>query len=94
MGRSGRGRRLPVALEIEAGAMLWDGPRGEVVGRVLKPLAIPDRIERQVSEGRRRVEVPMDEVGAVKVWVEERSLRPYSPPVPASASASASARRP
>jgi hypothetical protein len=86
-------RGMPPRLQVlEAGTLLYDGPGGEPIGRILRSMEIPDRADPTVDRGLRRVEVPLSELGLLPAWVEATALKPLpAPPASASASGSASA---
>jgi hypothetical protein len=83
-------KRLALTLQVAAGVDLFDAPRGDLCGRTRAPLLIPDRLPPRVEGGRREIEVPLNEAGYARVWVEETKVSP-APPPSASAAPSASA---
>lgn len=89
-GDTGYGIRSPKKatpkLQVEPNTDLFDAPDGDLCGRTRGALRVPDRLPLRVESGRRQIEVPMNEVGYVRVWVDETRVGP----IPA-ASASGSA---
>ncbi|MCS6898931.1 MAG: hypothetical protein RMJ98_04300, partial [Myxococcales bacterium] len=79
-GNRGYGTRtalpLPLTLQVAPGTDLFDAPRGDLCGRTRAVLRIPDRLPLRIEGGRREIEVPMQEAGYFRVWVEEGKVSP------------------
>lgn len=82
-------KRTPITLQVEPGTDLFDAPDGDLCGRARGVLRVPDRLPLRVEGGRRQIEVPMNEVGYVRVWADATRVGPI-PATSASASAAPS----
>jgi hypothetical protein len=67
-------KKAPLELQVEPGTDLFDAPDGDLCGRTRGVLRVPDRHPLRVEGGRRQIEVPMNEVGYVRVWVDEKRV--------------------